>query len=107
MCPIFQLPLSLYSSPLSLLFHPFLRQRPLSFLAPPFLGLLRRLHLPFLTSRRIPFSLISPFLCSFFRCRRVRVGEGVEVGRPYGPGLPGFVPKLLLLYGVSRIGKSR
>lgn len=32
----------------------------------------------------------------------MRVGEGVEVGRPYGPGLPGFVPKLVLLYGVSR-----
>lgn len=37
----------------------------------------------------------------------MRVGEGVEVGRPYGPGLPGFVPKLLLLYGVSRVEKSR
>lgn len=33
---------------------------------------------------------------------RVEEGEGVEVGRPYGPGLPGFVPKLRLLYGVSK-----
>lgn len=27
-----------------------------------------------------------------------RVGEGVEEGRPYGPGLPGFVPMLVLSY---------
>lgn len=35
----------------------------------------------------------------------VCVGEGVEEGRPYGPGLPGFVPTLVLVYGVSRIEK--
>lgn len=51
-----------------------------------------------------PSELVVAFFlasCSFSPARRVRVGEGVEVGRPYGPGLPGFVPKLVLLYGVS------
>lgn len=34
-----------------------------------------------------------------------RVVEGVEEVRPYGPGLPGFVPTLVHVYGVSRIEK--
>jgi len=34
-----------------------------------------------------------------------RVGEGVEEVRPYGPGLPGFVPTLVHIYGVSYIEK--
>lgn len=36
---------------------------------------------------------------------RARVCEGVEEVRPYGPGLPGFVPTLVHVYGVSRIEK--
>lgn len=36
-----------------------------------------------------------------------RVGEGVEEVRPYGPGLPGFVPTLVYVYGVSRIEKCK
>lgn len=34
-----------------------------------------------------------------------RVVEGVEEVRPYGPGLPGFVPTLVHVYGVFRIEK--